>query len=94
METSSPIPCMHRIFTYLHLVDFYGKLVGKYTSPMDAVLKITNGLPEDVERSRWTPYNKRHGKAPIFGDSMMTAVLHEDLFEDFGYPQLPILENY
>jgi len=45
------------------------------------MLKITNGLTEDVERSRWTPYNKRHGKAPIFGDSMMTAVLHEDLFE-------------
>ena len=24
METSSPIPCMYRIFTYLHLADFTG----------------------------------------------------------------------
>ena len=26
---------IHGTIVYLHLVDFYGKLVGKYTSPMD-----------------------------------------------------------
>ena len=34
-----PIQSMYGIFTYVHLVDFYGKLVGKYTSPMDAMRK-------------------------------------------------------
>ena len=31
-------PISHRIhvwYIYLHLVDFYGKYIGKYTSPMD-----------------------------------------------------------
>ena len=26
---------IYGIFTYMFMVDFYGKLVGKYTSPMD-----------------------------------------------------------
>ena len=30
----SPIPSMYGTFTYIHLVDFYGKLVVKYTIPI------------------------------------------------------------
>ena len=33
------IPDTH-CMVYLHLVDFYGKLVGKHTSPMDPMGKI------------------------------------------------------
>ena len=30
-----PIGSMYGIFSYVYIVDFFGKLVGKYTSPMD-----------------------------------------------------------
>ena len=33
---SYPIPSMYGLFTYIWLI-FYGKLVGKYTNPMDGM---------------------------------------------------------
>ena len=36
---------------YLHLVDFYGFYVGKYTSPMDATGKLDNSLFSKTQMS-------------------------------------------
>ncbi len=41
---------MYGIFIYLHLVDFYGFHVGKYTSPMDPM-----GLGKYITPSSKTP---------------------------------------
>ena len=48
-----PVPSMYGMFTYiyLHLVDSYGKLVGKYTSPMDGMGIFLRFLCEEVFRA-------------------------------------------
>ena len=45
-----PIGSMYGICTiiYLHLVDFHGKLVGRYTNPMDPPWDILKALPPFV----------------------------------------------